>query len=105
MKMKKTCWECKGEMEEYTANTPEGISYKYWKCSKCGEEVLDMEQLHIVSEKYRKLKAYRVTISRWGTALAMRIPKEIAQAQKIKEGEGAIVVPEKNGFKVIPEAE
>lgn len=103
MNMKKMCWECKGKMKEYTAYTPEGIRYKYWKCSKCGEEVLDMKQLHIVSEKYRKLKVYRVTISRWGTALAMRIPKDITQTHKIKEGERAIVVPEKDGFKVIPE--
>lgn len=101
--MAKVCWECKGKMKEYVAKTPEGVEYRYWRCSKCSEEVLDIKQLHAVAEKYRALKAYSVTISKWGSALAIRIPREITQVQRIKEGKKALLIPEKTGFKVIPE--
>ena len=52
----KSCSECKGTMEEFTTKTPEGIEYHYHKCTKCGEEIVDMKQLHQVAEKYRILK-------------------------------------------------
>lgn len=92
-------------MEECTATFKEdGVLYKHWKCIKCKREVLDMDQLHEVAEKYRELRrAYVVTISRWGTALALRIPKEIVVSQKIKPGEIVRIQKEKIGFRVIPE--
>jgi len=100
----KICGECKRKMEEHLGKTPEGVKYSYWKCGKCGEEILSMEQLHNVAKKYRELKkAYRVRISEWGATLALRIPKEIAKVQRMKKGESALVIPEKKGFKVIPE--
>jgi hypothetical protein len=37
------------QMEEKEASTPEGIGYKYFTCSKCGEEIVDMKQLHNVA--------------------------------------------------------
>ena len=42
----KTCSECKGKMKELRAKTPEGVGYKYFKCNKCKEEIVDMKQLH-----------------------------------------------------------
>jgi uncharacterized protein with PIN domain len=50
----KKCSECKGKMKELKAKTPEGVEYKYYKCSKCGSEIVDMKQLHEVAEKYKK---------------------------------------------------
>jgi len=47
----KKCSECKGEMKEFKAKTPKGIEYKYYKCSKCGSEIVDMKQLREVAEK------------------------------------------------------
>ena len=38
-------------MIEKSAKTPEGIEYNYYKCEKCGEEIVDMKQLHKVAEK------------------------------------------------------
>ena len=100
---KKICWKCKLNMEEKTGEI-DGVSYKFYKCQKCGEEFLDMKQLHEVAGKYKELrKSSKVKVSRWGTALAIRIPKEIVVQQKIHEGESTIIVPEKKGFKVIPE--
>lgn len=104
MKIKK-CWDCGSRMEEGIGTFKEdSIAYKYWKCTKCKREVLDMGQLHEVAEKYRELRrAYAITISKWGNALAIRIPKEIVVSQKIKSGETVRVQKEKIGFRVIPE--
>lgn len=43
-------------MEEKTAKTPEGVSYSYFKCKSCGEEILNMKQLHNITKKYKKLQ-------------------------------------------------
>jgi len=59
----KSCSECKGIMVERSAKTPEGISYNYFKCDKCGEEIVDMNQLHNVAEKYRIMKRYLFILS------------------------------------------
>ena len=102
--MSKKCWKCKIDMEERNAETPDGIGYRYFKCKKCGEEFLTMNQLHEVADKYKQIRgAIKVTISKWGSNLAMRIPKEVVRQQKIKEGEMALIFPEKKGFKVVPE--
>lgn len=76
-----------------------GVSQRYWHCTKCGREVVDMEQLHEAAEKWRAIK--RATISKWGTALAVRIPKEIVTQQKIQAGQEAFFDVEKGGFRVI----
>lgn len=73
----KTCSECKGEMIENNAKTPEGIAYNYFKYSKCGDEIVDMKQLHKVAEKYRIMKTYHVKLSKWGLSVGLRIPKDL----------------------------
>lgn len=98
----KKCYDCRGNMRELTAKTPEGVGYKYFECRKCGEEVLDMNQLHNVAEKYRKMKRYHVKLSRWGQSLGFRIPKELAKKYKFRDEEEVTVVSEKSGIKVIP---
>ena len=50
----KKCSDCGGKMEEKKSTVPEGFSYAYCKCAKCGEEILNMKQLHAVADKYRK---------------------------------------------------
>jgi len=42
----KKCFECKGNMIKKTAKTLEGFDYKYFDYNKCGEEIVDMKQLH-----------------------------------------------------------
>ena len=91
---------------EMSRQHPDGVPYKFWHCMLCGEEVTDMTQLHETVEIYRKLKkAKLIKMSQWGNALAIRVPKEIAQKQKLKPGLTARIIPEKIGFKVIPEKE
>lgn len=98
----KTCSECRGRMVEKTAKTPEGISYKYFKCSKCKEEIVNMKQLHSVAEKYRTMKKYHVKLSKWGLSIGLRIPKEIVKKYNFKENKEVDIIPEEEGIKVIP---
>ena len=101
--MVKKCSECGGNMEEKTGFTPEGLEYKYYKCKKCGEEVLGMKQLHAIAEKYRKLKIYHVKLTQWGQSLGLRIPKELVSKYHFKKNEAVAILPEKKGIRVIPE--
>ena len=97
----KTCSDCKGKMIERNAKTPEGISYNYFKCGKCGEEVVNMKQLHNVAEKYRSMKSYHVKISKWGLSLGIRIPKELAKKYNFKDHKEVALIPEEKGMRIV----
>jgi len=98
----KHCSGCKGEMAELTAKTPEGVAYHYFKCSRCGEEIVDMKQLHNVAQKYREMKAFHAKLSKWGMSLGLRIPKELVKKYHFKEEEKVTIVPEDKGIRIIP---
>lgn len=89
-------------MKELIAKTPEGVEYTYFKCNKCGEEILDMNQLHSVAQKYRETKRFNAKLSRWGMSLGLRIPKELVQKYNFKDNEEVTMIPEKEGIKIIP---
>ena len=95
----KKCSECKGNMKEHKAKTPEGIAYKYYKCPECGEEIVDMKQLHAVADKYRELKKYHAKLTPWGKSLGLRIPNELVKKYNFK-GE-VILIPEKKGIRIV----
>lgn len=98
----RSCTECGGQLQESTATTPEGIAYHFSRCKKCGEEVVDMKQLHAVAEQYRMLKKYHVKLSKWGLSLGIRIPKELVEKYHLKDDEEVAIVPEKKGLRIIP---
>ncbi len=98
----KACSECDGKMDEMLGTTPEGVGYRYYKCRKCGEEIVDMKQLHIVAEKYRIMKKYRVKLSKWGLSLGIRIPKELVNKYKLSDNEEVSIIPERDGILIIP---
>ncbi len=50
----KRCTECNGIMKEQKSRTPEGVEYNFFKCTMCGEEIVNMEQLHNVAESLKK---------------------------------------------------
>ena len=97
----KKCNECGKQMEEKKAFTPEGISYTYFKCSKCGEEIVDMKQLHEVAEQYRTIKSYHAKITPWGQSLGVRIPKALAIKYQFKANDEVALIPEKNSIKIM----
>jgi DNA-directed RNA polymerase subunit RPC12/RpoP len=98
----KKCSECGGEMKELTGKTPEGVQYHYYRCGKCGEEIVDMKQLHNVAQKYREMKTFHAKISRWGMSLGIRIPKELVKKYNFKDEEEVTIIPEEKGMKVMP---
>ena len=97
----KTCSECKGTMKELTAKTPEGFEYSYFKCSKCGEEIVDMKQLHDVAQKYREMKRFHAKVSKWGMSLGVRIPKELAMRYHLEDEMEVTIIPEEDGMRII----
>lgn len=88
-------------MESIEAKTPEGVSYSYYRCAKCREEIVDMKQLHEVAEKYRSMKKYHAKVTRWGMSLGVRIPKELAEKYHFKENEEVNIIPEEEGIKIV----
>jgi antitoxin component of MazEF toxin-antitoxin module len=59
-----------------------------------------MKQLHEVAEKYRQMKRYHAKLSKWGTSVGLRIPKELTEKYKFKKE--VMIVPEDNGILVLP---
>ena len=98
----KKCSECGKPMEEKEASTPEGVAYKYYTCPHCGEEVVDMKQLHEVAEQYRTMKLYHAKVTRWGQSLGFRIPKALVTQYHFKANDEVTLIPEKNSIKIVP---
>jgi DNA-directed RNA polymerase subunit RPC12/RpoP len=98
----KKCSECVGKMMELTGKTPEGVKYNYFRCTKCGEEILDMKQLHEVAEVYREMKKFNAKLTKWGMSLGVRIPKELVKRYNFKDDEEVTIIPEETGIKIIP---
>lgn len=87
-------------MVELEDKTPEGFSYTYHKCNSCGEEILNMNQLHQVANKYRAMKKYRVKLTKWGLSYGIRIPKELMNEYDF--GDEVSLVAEKKGLLIVP---
>ena len=93
---KKNMKPAKGVIEQ------DGVEYDFFKCA-CGEELMDMAQLKIVADKYRRLrKAKEVTFAKWGNSIAVRIPSDIVAEFKIKSGKHGLLTKEKEGIKIVP---
>jgi len=102
----KKCWECGGKLIELTDAYTDGVPYRYWQCVECGDKVLDMVQLNEAAKQYRKIaRAKEAKLSKWGSSIAVRIPKEFAEEQKLKVETRVKFLPEKKGFKIIPESD
>ena len=98
----KKCSDCNNVMRELTAKTPDGVGYNYFKCSNCGEEILNMSQLHKVAEKYRAIKRFNARLSRWGLSLGLRIPKELVKRYRLKSNKNVTIIPEKEAIRITP---
>ena len=100
-----TCPICnKGEMKKRKdIIEQDGVEFEAYQCSKCGEEIMTMDQLKVLANKYRKLrKAKDITFAKWGNSLAVRIPSEIAEEYQLSAGKHGILTKEKEGIRIIP---
>ena len=97
----KTCFDCGVSMERKSGVMPDGIPYEYYKCPKCQEEVLDMKQLGDVAERFKEYKRMKAKISRWGSSLGIRIPKELVKKYKLKPNNEVTFVAEENGIRIV----
>ena len=80
------------------------IEFEAFKCSDCGEEIMDMKQLHVLANKYRKLsKSKEVVFAKWGNSLAVRIPNDVVQEYGLKSGKHGVMTTDKRGIKIIPD--
>ncbi len=77
-----------------------GVRYSSLKCAECGEELMTMPQAKSFMRSAEKAK--RVTFSKWGEALAVRIPAEAVRQYRLKAREKGAFVFEKDGFKILP---
>lgn len=94
----------KGEMKKTKdIIKQDGIEFEAFKCVSCDEEIMNMNQLKVLANKYRKLrKAKEITFAKWGNSIAVRIPSEIVNEYNIKSGKQGIVTKEKRGIRIIP---
>ncbi len=97
----KTCFNCETIMEKKSRVLPDGMPFEYYFCSQCGDEILDMKQLHELAELYRKRKQNIAKLSTWGSSLGLRIPKELVQKYKLKPNNEVTFVPEEGSIKIL----
>jgi len=92
------CSKCGKKTKIVKTAYPDGVPYEYHKCS-CGNDVLDMSQLHAAAQIYRRMKKYNVKLSKWGNSLGLRIPKELMKKYKFKDS--VQIIEEEDGLKII----
>lgn len=70
------------------------------KCTSCGEVWIDGDTMGKIEEAAKKKGIWglgkKTKITRTGNSLAVRIPKEIINHLKLKEGKEAYIHPENN---------
>jgi len=75
-------------------------------CSNCNESFTDAETTRVIEQVAKKKGIWglgkKTKITKTGNSLAVRIPKDIADFLKLKEGSEAFIHPEKD--KIIIEA-
>ncbi|MFH1255775.1 MAG: AbrB/MazE/SpoVT family DNA-binding domain-containing protein [Candidatus Diapherotrites archaeon] len=95
------CPKCSRKMVEKKDKTPEGVEYRFFSCGNCGEEIVNMKQLHNVAEKYREMKHYSAKVSKWGESIAIRIPKPLITQYGFKADDEVSLIPEKQAIKIV----
>lgn len=98
----KKCPLCTGKMIQIKDSIKEdNVEFEAYKCNKCGEELLDMQQLKGLATKYRGLrKAKAITFAKWGNSIAVRIPVHIAEQFHLKPGKQGIINSDEEGIKI-----
>lgn len=108
---RQTCPICeKGELRKGKINeTMFGVelgSFPAEICTKCGESFTDEKTTNNIEKKAREKGIWglgKITkISKSGNSLAVRIPKQIADFLKLKEGKESFVHPQGSNLVIEP---
>ena len=87
----------KGKIKEYMFGVYLG-EFPADICAKCNESFMDSETMKKIEEIAKKKGIWglgrKTKITRTGNSLAVRIPKQIAQHLKLKEGQETYIHPE-----------
>ena len=76
-----------------------GMPVKGWKCRKCGEEILDPNDVDKIIKLKSAMKEGMVsTVTKVGNNLTIRIPKLLERFYKLKKGEKLRLRIEKKGI-------
>ncbi len=77
-------------------------------CNNCNESFTDEKTTRAIEEAAKKRGIWglgkKTKITKTGNSLAVRIPKEIVNFLKLKEGKEAFIHPEKGKIVIEPEA-
>lgn len=94
----------KGEMEKIKdVIKQDGVEFEAFRCKSCGEEIMNMKQLKVLAQKYRKLrKAKDITFAKWGNSIAIRIPRDVVDEYHITSGKHGVLTKDKDGIRIIP---
>lgn len=89
----------KAKIKEYMFGVYLG-EYRAEVCTFCKESFTDRATTKNIEEKAKKLGIFglakKTKITRTGNSLAIRIPKDIINFLKLKEGKETYIYPEKN---------
>lgn len=96
------CPKCEEKMEKIKDIIEEDkTEFEAYRCTICGEEFLNIDQLGALAKKYREQKKREIIFAKWGNSIAVRIPKEFIEELNIKAGKHGILMKEKDGLKII----
>jgi len=89
---------CGNKMTEQKTEL-KGFDVKAWKCRKCGEEILDPNDVdRVVKLKIAMKEGMVSTVTKVGNNLTIRIPKLLERFYKLKKGEKLRLRMEKKGI-------
>ena len=97
--MAKKCFECSGAMD-LVRGTRKGVDYAAYRCVKCGEEIMSLDQAANYLDAAQSAKT--VSLSKWGKSLGLRIPASIVRKFRLSDKKKARITEEKGSFKVTP---
>jgi len=101
--LKVYCSKCNERMEEEVIDRYEYVegfplfNVEGFRCRKCGNLFFTEEQVDEMEERTKKLKmrlfAFKRTIAVSGKGLVVRVPADLAEYLKLKEGEEVRITP------------
>ncbi len=82
------CYKCKKVMKYTKGLRFNEYKLDGWKCSKCGEEYYEPDQVQriLLLNKLKKQK-FHLKLSQVKSNLILRLPKEVSDALGLKKGE------------------